>query len=85
MTTTEKRSEGRRLGASLGSALRISADRGLPKHGKEIGFLNDLIIDLKLQAIGRQVREPVTMERLEEATKHIGALMQCREQTRMCR
>lgn len=56
------------------------ADRGYMKHDQEIGFLTSLLIDLKLIELGREARTPITMERLEEATRHVSALMQCRKQ-----
>lgn len=47
-------------------------------HPEELTFLNFLIIDLKLQLTGREPAEPITMERLEEATKHLVKLEKCR-------
>jgi hypothetical protein len=58
---------------------RIGDNRGFIKHNDEISFFTDLIIDLKLQVLGREMRQPITMERLDQGTKHVGKLMQCRE------
>ena len=41
-------------------------------------MLTRLIIDLKKKEMGRE-HQPITMERLEEATKAIGKLQQCRK------
>lgn len=54
------------------------ADRGEMTHVIECGHLVRLVIDLKLQLLGREMRDPITMERLDEATKHIGKIQQCR-------
>ena len=52
------------------------------KHDDEIGFFNALIIDLKLQLMGRPSREEITMERLERGTALLGKLSQCKERMR---
>lgn len=56
------------------------ADRGIMTHIQECGVLDTLIIDLKLREMGREPREPITLERLDEATKAIGKIQQCRKQ-----
>lgn len=55
------------------------ADRGMMTHTVECEHLGSLIVDLKLQLLGKEMREPITMERLNEATKHIGKIQQCRQ------
>ncbi len=56
------------------------------KHRDAILFLNKLIIDLKLQQDGRtdlSIYEPITSERLNEATRQINSLKQCTERDRI--
>lgn len=48
-------------------------------HMEECGLLTGLIIDLKKRELGRE-HEPITMERLEDASKAIGGIQQCRKQ-----
>jgi len=60
----------------------IADDLGHLKHSEAIGYFNNLIIDLKLQTLGKEPREPFTMERLDEATRHVQKLMECREKVR---
>ena len=48
-------------------------------HMMECGVLTALIIDLKKRELGRE-HTPITMERLEEASKAIGTIQQCRKQ-----
>lgn len=55
------------------------ADLGSLVHDAEIGFLTSLLIDLKLREMGRTPHAPITMERLTEASKHVGKLLQCRK------
>ncbi|MGA2502269.1 MAG: hypothetical protein ABSH20_31390 [Tepidisphaeraceae bacterium] len=64
------------------NASRIANDLGTPKHGIAIEVLNRLLIDLKLQLLGRTPYEPITQERLADATVIVGQLSQCREPTR---
>lgn len=56
------------------------ADRGYIKHDEEVGFFTSLLIDLKLREMGREPRQPITLERLDQATKHVRTVMQCRKQ-----
>jgi hypothetical protein len=46
-------------------------------HAEECRFLNDLIIDLKKKDLGHD-HTPITMERLEMASKCMSTLQQCR-------
>lgn len=48
-------------------------------HLEECRVLTSLIIDLKKRELGHE-HEPITMERLQEATKQIGNIQQCRKQ-----
>lgn len=48
-------------------------------HAQECSFLTSLIIDLKKRELGRE-HSPITMERLDEASKTIGKIQQCRKQ-----
>ena len=54
-------------------------DYTLPKHGEAIRFVNDLVIDLKLQLLGRAPRGAITMERMQEWERiHMPELDRCR-------
>jgi len=48
-------------------------------HAEECSMLTWLIIDLKKRQLARE-HQPITMERLDEATKAIVKLQQCRKQ-----
>lgn len=61
---------------------RIANDPGQPCHMAEADYFNKLIIDLKMQILGAPF-EPVSMERLEEGTKHVLALDECRRESRL--
>jgi hypothetical protein len=53
-----------------------------PKHAEEFDWMNDLIIDLKLQMLGEEPRHPVTIERLGERHEVVAQkLNRCRVQT----
>lgn len=52
-------------------------DHSVMTHLMEVGVLTTLIIDLKKRELGRE-HTPITMERLDEATKAIGQIQQCR-------
>jgi hypothetical protein len=54
-------------------------DGKIMTHSEECSLLTTLIIDLKKRELGRQY-EPITMARLEEASKAIGKIQQCRKQ-----
>lgn len=56
---------------------RIS-ERGIMTHLEEVGPLTSLLIDLKKQQLGYDFA-PITMERLEECSKAIAKIMQCRK------
>lgn len=58
------------------------AEFGATKHSAEIDFLTDLLIDLKKRELGNEPREPITMDRLNEASKHVSKLFACREKVR---
>ena len=57
---------------------RIADDIGVMNHGDAIAYFNALILDLKKQFLGHSSAQPITMERLNEGSKHIGDLMACR-------
>ena len=48
-------------------------------HAEECSVLTTLLIDLKKRELGREF-EPITMERLEEASKFVSKIQQCRKQ-----
>lgn len=48
-------------------------------HAQECGQLTNLIIDLKKRELGRDY-EPITMERLDAASRAIGIIQSCRKQ-----
>jgi hypothetical protein len=52
-------------------------DRGMMTHMQECALLTGLIIDLKKRELGREF-EPITMERLEQASQAIGKIQSCR-------
>ncbi len=54
-------------------------DERVSKHVAAILFLNSLIIDLKFIEAGHEPFEPITMERLEQASKHIQDISRCTE------
>lgn len=48
-------------------------------HMEECSLLTALLIDLKKRELGREHAQ-ITMERLDEASKAIGIIQQCRKQ-----
>ncbi len=56
---------------------RIAERTTMGLHSEEIFFFNQLIIDLKKKQLGREY-DPITMERLEEATRMLSKLERCR-------
>ena len=54
------------------------ADLGQMTHWAELGPLTQLMLDLRKQALGREFN-PITEERLEECSKALNKIMQCRE------
>lgn len=48
----------------------------VPKHAEAISYLNALLIDLKLRAIGKDY-DPITPERLNQWLVHRGELVSC--------
>lgn len=60
---------------------RIMDDPGIANHGEAIDFFNQLILDLKKKMHGFP-HEEITAERLDQGTKHVGELMQCRSQSK---
>jgi len=54
-------------------------DGKIMTHMEECGVLIGLIIDLKKRELGRE-HSLITMERLDEASKQIGKIQQCRKQ-----
>ena len=55
------------------------APRDPMAHVIEMDYFNALIVDLKLKELGKPMLRAIDMERLEEGTKHIRTLMQCRK------
>lgn len=48
-------------------------------HAEECSVITGLLIDLKLRELGRE-HNPVTMDRLHEASSAVGKIQQCRKQ-----
>jgi hypothetical protein len=63
---------------------RISPDRldTRPLHDETAHWVNQLILDLKLQLLGQQPNRPIDMTRLDEWLKHRNDLEQCKERLR---
>ena len=61
---------------------RIADPTDFPRHIDAMRYFNRLIIDLKHIAIRGEPVEPITMERLEEGSKHLDDLERCRERTK---
>jgi hypothetical protein len=64
---------------------RIHGELMLCNHNEAVGFFNRLIIDLKLQNLGQEPTEPITAERLNEASKHIRDIQSCQRPARIVR
>lgn len=45
---------------------RIAEPPRIPRHENVVHWVNQLVIDLKLQLAGEQLHEPITAERLAE-------------------
>jgi hypothetical protein len=54
------------------------ADRGIMTHLFELGPLTALMLDLRKQSLGKPFN-PITVERLDECSKSIQKIMQCRQ------
>jgi len=51
-----------------------------PKHMEETEWMNELVIDLKLQLLGEEPRRPITLDRLDEWHEVVARkLDRCRE------
>lgn len=64
---------------------RISPDNFdfAPRHQDATRYVDDLILDLKLQMLGYKPRNPITMERLHEwHQKHARDLDECKTRIR---
>jgi hypothetical protein len=60
---------------------RIADDIGVGNHDEAADYFSRLIIDLKKQLLGHD-HDPITMERLNEGTKHVSSIMDCRRPSR---
>lgn len=60
---------------------RIGDDPGVPNHGEAADYFNRLLLDLKKQLL-RHEHDPITMERLNDGTKHVLELDGCRRPLR---
>lgn len=60
---------------------RIAEDPGLANHSDAAYYFNQLLLDLKKQLLGAPF-EPITMDRLNEGSKHVQELDQCRRPMR---
>lgn len=58
--------------------MSIAPELELLKHSEAVGYVNRLIIDLKLQLAGIEPDEPVTLERLNRWSKHRRDLEKCK-------
>lgn len=54
-------------------------DGKMMAHSEECRILTRLLIDLKKKDLGRE-HAAITMERLDEASKAVGSIQQCRKQ-----
>lgn len=63
---------------------RISPDRldTRPAHEDAVQWVNRLVLDLKLQALGQPPNAPIDMTRLNEWLKHRNDLERCKERLR---
>ena len=62
----------------------ICDDLGIMNHSEAVGFFNRLIIDLKLRELG-EPHDPITIERLQEASTHVRDIAECKRRVRVCR
>lgn len=53
-------------------------DGKLMAHAEKCRVLTSLLIDLKKRELGH-AHQPITMERLDEATRAVGGIQQCRK------
>lgn len=61
---------------------RIATPPMRSRHDKAVQFVNELVLDLKLQLLGRRPHDPITFDRLDEWHKvHAHQLLSCREPT----
>jgi hypothetical protein len=61
---------------------RIAGEPTIQNHGEAAGYFNRLLIDLKKRVMGLE-HEPITMERLEEGTKHVRDIAECQRIARI--
>lgn len=57
----------------------IQKPTGIWIHNEAIGWINSLMIDLKLRIGGQEPYAPMTMERLDAFGAHYNDLMRCRK------
>ena len=67
-----------------GLAMKIRGELELLNHNEAVAFFNQLIIDLKKRELGLEY-EPITMERLTEASHHIRDIQGCVRPARIWR
>jgi len=65
----------------VGGRIKRSGDTW-PSHEDAIHFIDQLILDLKLQMFDEPTNKPIDMTRLEEWRKHRANLEQCQERRR---
>lgn len=53
-----------------------------PRHDEALRFMNDLILDLKLQLLDQPPNKPIDMTRLEQWRTHRHNLEQCHDRMR---
>ncbi len=61
---------------------RIAPRDDWPRHDEALHWMNDLILDLKLIALGQPPNKPVDMVRLSEWRQHRENIEQCKERMR---
>ena len=63
---------------------RISPDRldTRPAHADAIRWINQLVLDLKLQALGQSPNHPIDMTRLDQWRTYANDLERCKERLR---
>ena len=69
-------------GEKGGEMSKITGEPMIQNHSEAVGYFNLLLIDLKLQNLGEEY-EPITMERLEEGTRHIRDIAECQRIARI--
>lgn len=59
--------------------MSIAQPPKLSRHRDAVLFLNELILDLKLEKLGEKPHAAIGMERLNIATAHLQKIQECSE------